>query len=164
MISNPSVPAYQYDPYSKVFSIEKYDFPQMMKMRKAAIDVAKNSKRVGVILGTLGRQGSPAILKHLESVIAKSGREFITVLLSEIFPAKLAKFDKVEVWVQVACPRLSIDWGYAFSTPLLSPYEACVAFGSVEWKDDSYPMDFYSKDGGEWSVYHKKSNNDDASS
>lgn len=26
-------------------------------------------------------------------------------------------------WVQIACPRLSIDWGSAFSKPLLSPYE-----------------------------------------
>lgn len=26
-------------------------------------------------------------------------------------------------WVQIACPRLSIDWGTAFEKPLLSPYE-----------------------------------------
>lgn len=26
-------------------------------------------------------------------------------------------------WVQVACPRLSIDWGEAFDKPLLTPYE-----------------------------------------
>lgn len=26
-------------------------------------------------------------------------------------------------WVQVACPRLSIDWGEAFEKPLLTPYE-----------------------------------------
>lgn len=26
-------------------------------------------------------------------------------------------------WVQIACPRLSIDWGMAFEKPLLSPYE-----------------------------------------
>lgn len=26
-------------------------------------------------------------------------------------------------WVQVACPRLSIDWGTAFPKPLLTPYE-----------------------------------------
>lgn len=26
-------------------------------------------------------------------------------------------------WIQIACPRLSIDWGTAFSKPLLSPYE-----------------------------------------
>ena len=26
-------------------------------------------------------------------------------------------------WVQVACPRLSIDWGLAFDKPILTPYE-----------------------------------------
>jgi 2-(3-amino-3-carboxypropyl)histidine synthase len=50
-------------------------------------------------------------------------------------------------WVQVACPRLSIDWGYAFERPLLSPYEAEVALKEVEWQS-VYPMDYYSKDGG----------------
>jgi 2-(3-amino-3-carboxypropyl)histidine synthase len=62
-------------------------------------------------------------------------------------------FDDVDAWVQIACPRLSIDWGYAFSKPLLNPYEAEVAFGGTAWKD-VYPMDFYSKDGGAWSVYY----------
>lgn len=33
-------------------------------------------------------------------------------------------------WVQVACPRLSIDWGEAFSKPLLTPYEvSTLCFG-----------------------------------
>lgn len=81
----------------------------------------------------------------------------------------------VGVWVQVACPRLSIDWGYAFERPLLSPYEACVALDIKEgagWGADGeldeavavgdrdaaskvgvdeevglYPMDFYAKEG-----------------
>ena len=30
---------------------------------------------------------------------------------------------QVDAWIQIACPRLSIDWGYAFKKPLLSPYE-----------------------------------------
>lgn len=45
----------------------------------------------------------------------------------------------VGVWVQVACPRLSIDWGYAFERPLLSPYEAMVALGVTDgaaWEGD----------------------------
>lgn len=55
--------------------------------------------------------------------------------------------------MQTSCPRLSIDWGYAFSRPLLSPYEASVAmgrargWGGLEGETDalaSYPMDFYS--------------------
>lgn len=31
-------------------------------------------------------------------------------------------------WVQVACPRLSIDWGTAFPKPLLTPYEVTLSF------------------------------------
>ena len=47
---------------------------------------------------------------------------------------------------QIACPRLSTDWGTAFKKPLLTPYEASVALASTEWRE-SYPMDFYaSKD------------------
>lgn len=59
--------------------------------------------------------------------------------------------DDVDCWVQIACPRLSIDWGYAFPKPLLTPYEALVALETrEEWghgKQDVYPMDFYAKDG-----------------
>lgn len=48
-------------------------------------------------------------------------------------------------WIQIACPRLSIDWGYAFPKPLLTPYEASIALGKAEWQE-VYPMDFYAND------------------
>lgn len=112
------------------------------------------SKRVGIILGTLGRQGSPSILKRLEEACQQTGREYIVMLLSEIYPVKLQMMDEVDMWVQIACPRLSIDWGYAFHKPLLNPYEAFVAMGKSSWQS-IYPMDFYSKDGGQWSVYYQ---------
>lgn len=98
---------------------------------------------------------------------------------------------------QVACPRLSIDWGEGFALPTLTPYEAMVALGAApEWWDrgddaqvgalaahadrnatdgakalptcsatgfpralqgvDPYPMDYYAKDGGEWSSSYLK--------
>ena len=66
-----------------------------------------------------------------------------------MFPAKLASFAHVEAWVQVCCPRLSIDWGHAFAVPLLSSYEAQVALAATDWRE-TYPMDYYSKAGGEW--------------
>ena len=49
----------------------------------------------------------------------------------------------------VACCR-----GYAFSTPLLSSYEAEVALNQVAWQS-VYPMDYYADAGGRWSNYHK---------
>jgi len=76
---------------------------------------------------------------------------YVVVLLSEIFPSKLALFGDIDAWVQIACPRLSIDWGYAFEKPLLNPYEAEVALGDTAWQT-VYPMDFYAQDAGPWSV------------
>ncbi|XP_040471526.1 2-(3-amino-3-carboxypropyl)histidine synthase subunit 1 isoform X1 [Falco naumanni] len=154
MIANPGIPAYRYDPYSKVFSQEHYGHERMRRARQDAIRTATGAHCWGLILGTLGRQGSPRILQHLELRLRALGRPFVRVLLSEIFPSKLRLFPDVDAWVQVACPRLSIDWGEAFSKPLLTPYEAAVALQDIEWQQP-YPMDFYASQSlGPWTVNH----------
>ena len=53
----------RYDPYSKVLSREHYDHQQMQTNRQEAIATARSAKSWGLILGTLGRQGSPKILE-----------------------------------------------------------------------------------------------------
>lgn len=55
----------------------------------------------------------------------------------------------IDCWVQLACTRLSIDWGTEYDKPLLTCYEGMVALGEVEWKEQ-YPMDWYSANGGMW--------------
>ncbi|KAM6988172.1 2-(3-amino-3-carboxypropyl)histidine synthase subunit 1 [Tautogolabrus adspersus] len=154
MISNPDIPAYRYDPYSKVFSREYYDHEAMRALRLQAIDKARSAQRWGLIMGTLGRQGSPKVMEHLESKLQSLSKSYTRVLLSEIFPSKLDLMPDVDAWIQIACPRLSIDWGTAFSKPLLSPYEAAVALQEVGWKE-VYPMDFYSNQSlGPWTPNH----------
>lgn len=154
MIQNPQVPAfYKYDPYSKRLTRETYAHAEMHELRRAAVAKARQAKKFGLILGTLGRQGNPNVLERLEEVLRARGKPYVVVLLSEIFPGKLALFEDVDAWVQVACPRLSIDWGYAFSAPLLSSYELHVALGNAEWQE-VYPMDFYRQDGGPWANYY----------
>ncbi|CAM9778797.1 unnamed protein product [Ectocarpus sp. 12 AP-2014] len=155
MIHNPGMQHFRYNPYTKVLTREEYDTPKMHDIRKQAIEVARGAKSFGVILGTLGRQGNPHILEHLMSVLRARGKQFFVLLLSEIFPAKLAAFADVEAWIQVACPRLSVDWGHFFDKPLLSPYEADVALEETAWRD-VYPMDFYAKGSGAWTNMHEK--------
>lgn len=147
MIHNPHIPAYRYDPYSRKFTREHYDQDQMVRVRQDAIKTARSAKRIGLILGALGRQGNPQTLDRLEKHFAAAGVEVVKIILSEIFPQKLAMFGDIDAFVQVACPRLSIDWGYAFEKPLLTPYEAMVMLGDDVWTDDFYPMDYYKKDG-----------------
>lgn len=158
MIANPAVQAYRYDPYSKVFSREYYDHEQMKNNRHKEIQRAAEGRRWGLILGTLGRQGHPKILQSLEKKIKETGRGVVHMLMSEIFPQKLALMeDKIDAWVQIACPRLSIDWGMAFSKPLLTPFEASVALTLHSWTPESdYPMDFYAyQSEGDWTPNHK---------
>lgn len=103
----------------------------------------------GLVLGTLGRQGSLGVLNHLRDLLASRNGgpqrgaiptplPHVPILLSELSPAKLALFGPhLATFVQTSCPRLSIDWGSAFPKPLLSPYEAAVALGEAKmWEEE----------------------------
>ncbi|KAJ3539303.1 hypothetical protein NM688_g6380 [Phlebia brevispora] len=202
MISNPSVPAFRYDPYSKKLTRERYDHALMRRVRNEAVQTARRSLDAfasntitasehsekppqepplwGLILGTLGRQGSLGHLRAIAHQLSTSSSSepsstvsattnspppqsspaqsvkipYMPILLSELSPAKLSLFNPhISVFVQTSCPRLSIDWGYAFERPLLSPYETAVAVGRArgwevgdgrnEKKEQGYRMDFY---------------------
>eukprot|EP00975_Prorocentrum_lima_P034497 7251419-Prorocentrum_lima.AAC.1 len=119
----------------------------MKATRKDAIDRASTAKQWGIILGTLGRQGNPAILGHVKRRLRSLGLPNVTILLSEVFPSKLKRFGTVDAFVQIACPRLSIDWGAYFEKPVLNPYEFEVATGACQWRE-VYPMDYYKKGSG----------------
>lgn len=166
MIANPHNEAFKYDPYDKKFTQEFYDHEAMRRNRKIAIEKARRAKKFGLILGTLGRQGSSKVLEYLQKRLKMHGRESSVILLSEIFPSKLELFKDIDAFVQVACPRLSIDWGTAFPKPLLTPYELSVTLGDIQWRIEetpcekdkglNYPMDFYATYSlGEWTPNYK---------
>lgn len=79
------------------------------------------------------------------------------MLVSEINFEQLALVaDEVDFFVQISCPRLSIDWGSQFNKPLLTPYEFFVTVKRSEWRE-KYPMNYYSNNEDIWTnYYHKK--------
>ncbi|KAL9247964.1 hypothetical protein vseg_021333 [Gypsophila vaccaria] len=132
MIANPGVKAYRYDPYLGRLFLEEYDHEGMKEARMKAVLKAREAREWGVVLGTLGRQGNPRILDRLERKMEERGLSWTVVLMSEISPARIGLFgDSVDAWVQIACPRLSIDWGEAFERPLLNSFEAEIALGLI---------------------------------
>lgn len=58
----------------------------MHTIRKSEVEKAKSARMFGIILGTLGRQGSTTILGELESLMEKNNREYFVIFLSEINP------------------------------------------------------------------------------
>jgi len=156
MIRNPELRFFQFNPYTLKFTREVYQTEKMKAIRKAEVDKAKSARVFGVILGTLGRQGSTTILEEIQALIERNNREYFVLFLSEITPQKLQRFeDEVDAWVQIACPRLSIDWGHFCSRPLLNTYEAFACLNEIEWLPN-YPMDYYSDKGGRWSNYFRR--------
>ncbi|XP_060850740.1 2-(3-amino-3-carboxypropyl)histidine synthase subunit 1 [Rhopalosiphum padi] len=161
MIANPELAAYRYDPYERKLTREYYDHDVMKDTRLKSIERAKDAKTFGLILGTLGRQGSTKVLDYFHEQMRSNLKNSVTILLSEIFPQKLSLFgDTVDAWIQIACPRLSIDWGTAFEKPFLSPYEGAVVMNQIEFNSkESYPMDYYSNNSlGAWTPNYRPVN------
>ena len=113
----------------------------------------------GVVLGTLGRQGNVALMGRLQELLSRAGVQHQSFLLPEISPEKLRAYESsyesggggssggggrgeeedsrgIDFWVQIACPRLSVDWGGAFTKPCLTPYEIFVLLESFCDEED----------------------------
>lgn len=84
----------RYDPYSKVFTREYYDHEAMRALRLQAIDKARSAQRWGLILGTLGRQGSPKVLEvslcaHFDRLhVLRPIVQWVVILISVSFSDK----------------------------------------------------------------------------
>ncbi|XP_057973522.1 uncharacterized protein LOC131161635 [Malania oleifera] len=148
MIANPGIMAFRYDPYMGSLFLEGYDHEGMKESRKNAIVKARQASIWGIVLGTLGRQGNPRILDLLQKRMREKELSWTIVLMSEITPGRVALFeDSVDAWIQIACPRLSIDWGDAFNKPLLTPFEAEIALGFLQgWWEKTLLLDSCCKD------------------
>ncbi|XP_015950233.3 uncharacterized protein LOC107475126, partial [Arachis duranensis] len=133
MIANLGIKAFRYDPYIEKKFLEEYDHVGIKESRKGAIlRAGEEARNWGVVLGTLGRQGKPKILKILEKNMKEKGFLYTVFLMSEINPARIALFeDTVDAWIQISCPRLSIDWGDVFGKPVLNPFKVEIALGVI---------------------------------
>ncbi|GAW83078.1 diphthamide synthesis protein [Plasmodium gonderi] len=153
MIHNPDFTFYRYNPFNKIISQEKYNYRLFYEIRKNEIKKCTNCKSVCIILSTLGRQGNINILKNILNIIKQKNISFFILLLPEIFNEKLSLFKNVDVFIQIGCPRLSIDWGNYNDKPLLNTYEAYVFLKSLKYRD-IYPMDYYASMGNVWTNYN----------
>ena len=61
---------------------------------------ARDAGTFGIILGTLGRQGSPAMFQHARRLLTKHGKRTVQFLMAEIVPQKLQLIKHVDVSYQ----------------------------------------------------------------
>ena len=56
------------------------------------------------------------------------------ILLASEVNNELLTFIEVDFFVQIACPRLSIDWAYGTPKPLLTPFELFALIDKINIK------------------------------
>lgn len=64
----------------------------MKQIRFEQLEKAKDAKFFGVILGTLGRQGSTKVLDEIQELMRRHNKKYFVLFLSEILPDKLKRF------------------------------------------------------------------------
>lgn len=151
MIRNPSCKFYKYCPFTANITREEYDYEKMIKIREKEIKKYKKAKQIGIVLGTLGRQGNTKIMDRLVENIKANGKTVYKIIAEEINSKILDRYEFIDAFVQISCTRLSIDWGAAYTRPLLSPFEVFYEPGM------RYEMDYYSESGGQpWQNYQAR--------
>lgn len=147
MIQNPTAIFYKYCPFTKSMTREFYDYKLFLETRKLEKEKAMKCKNVGVILSTLGRQGNEKILNNIINFMKNEGFIIYKLALKEINEEMLDYYNEIDCFIQVGCPRLSIDWGSNYKKPLLNAYEV---FNDLR----EYTMDYYGREKDQlWNNY-----------
>ncbi|KAK1350407.1 subunit Dph2 of diphthamide synthase [Hamiltosporidium tvaerminnensis] len=148
MISNPNLEFFKYCPFTRKMTQEYYGYEKFLEERKNSLKKALQGRTFGIILGTLGRQGNSVIHKNVSQKLKLLGYKIFNFLAPEISNNTLDSYIFIDAFVQISCPRLSIDWGMNFKKPLLTPFEI---LGNI----NEYTMDYYSSEGSApWKNYN----------
>ncbi|ORD93740.1 DPH1 [Enterospora canceri] len=142
---------YKYCPFSRRMTREEYDVTRKIETRKKAVESFRKSESVGIVMSGLGKQGNRLLVKRVGEYISRNMGEcrVYRISVNEVSGEVLDAYSFIDGFVQVGCPRLSIDWGESYHRPLLNPYELMGLIG------DQYEMDYYSKeDVKPWGSYY----------
>ena len=130
--SKPTIIA---DPYGGVSFTVHEEVVKILKQRYACIEEAGRAKVYGILVSLKpGQRHLDEALKTKESV-EKMGKAVYLFAIREILPDVLAAFPSIDVFVNTACPRISLDDASKFKKPVLTMQEFMVVSGESSWEN-----------------------------
>eukprot|EP00884_Botryococcus_braunii_P018631 jgi/Botrbrau1/5451/Bobra.27_1s0004.3 len=115
---------------------------QTLRRRAFLLEKARTANIVGIVVGTLGVAGYLEAVEKVRQLARAAGKRTYTVLMGKPSPAKLANFPEIDVFVMVADPQGQILDSREFYSPVITPYEAQLAFSGRDWDGTSYHLGF----------------------
>lgn len=95
---------------------------KFMKQKYAAIALAKDAKRFGILVSVKPGQLNIKLAKEIKKKLESRGKKAYILVFNEIKPEKLEGLD-VDCYINTACPRIAIDNRTDFKKPILNPDE-----------------------------------------
>ncbi|KAI7744071.1 hypothetical protein M8C21_023906 [Ambrosia artemisiifolia] len=115
---------------------------RILKRRYYLVEKAKDAGIVGILVGTLGVAGYLSMINQIKEMTTKAGKKAYTLVMGKPNPSKLANFPECDVFIYISCSQTALLDSKEFLAPVITPFEAMLAFtrGS-EWTG-KYVMQF----------------------
>ncbi|GAQ80395.1 diphthamide synthesis DPH2 family protein [Klebsormidium nitens] len=142
MLTHNGCQVARYDPDTRKLLTDVSDNSRFLRRRYYLVERAKNAAIVGIVVGTLSSAGFRDVIKRLRHVIAAAGKKSYTFVMGKPNPAKLANFPECEVFVLVACPQTALLDSKEYLSPVITPFEAELAFVEKRVWTGEYRLDY----------------------
>ncbi|CAH8269180.1 unnamed protein product [Arabidopsis lyrata] len=132
----------RYDAEEDSLVMEFYQQRRMLKRRYYLVEKAKDANIIGILVGTLGVAGYLHMIHHMQALISAAGKKSYILAMGRPNPAKLANFPECDVFIYFSCARTALLDSKEFMSPVITPFEANLAFSrGSEWTG-AYLMHF----------------------
>ena len=123
------------NPYNgQISSISEDDLMDVAKRRVAAVTVAKNAKRFGILVSSKPGQNNFEKAIEIQRGLKAQGKEAVIIYMDEIRADHVNNYSEPEILVNTACPRIAIDGIDGIDRPMLTINEAEVVLGTRSWE------------------------------
>lgn len=133
-----------YDPRSKSLSEKNPLISNYIRRRYFSIEKCKDSKTLGLIVGTLTSKGYLDVIDRIKVMAKARGIKTQIISVGRVNPAKLANFLEIDCFVLIGCPFNNLHNSRDFFKPIVSVFEAEMAFNPA-WHmkyPETYVLDF----------------------
>ena len=104
---------------------------KFLKQRYAAIDIASRSDYFGIIVSSKIGQVRYTLAKKAQEILSKHNKKSFIVVMDLIRNEEIINFP-AEVYVNTACPRVTIEDYSTFSKPIITYHELSMALGEKD--------------------------------
>ncbi|XP_021776227.1 2-(3-amino-3-carboxypropyl)histidine synthase subunit 2-like [Chenopodium quinoa] len=132
----------RYVPAEKSLITDVSQITRILQRRYYLVEKAKDAGIVGILVGTLGVAGYLHMIHQMKDLVTKAGKKAYTIVVGRPNPAKLANFPECDVFVYVSCAQTALLDSKEFLAPIITPFEAMLAFKRGSQWTGAYTMEF----------------------